>query len=335
MLSLSPLFPGTNELDQVAKIHKILGTPGRATFEKLKKHSNTHIDFNFPQYEATGIAKMIPHTSAECVDLIEKLIDYDPDTRLSARQALRRLWRAVRLVSGGLGVVLIGFSSALIAIDPASANNPIAIGFIAFGALLLACALVTTPRNRGRLHRRLGRLGGRGSEEEEAAAVAALVGGADAEKALAKAAELFCCLPASSLVADDLAGYYPNEKVDAAELRKKTEPASLGEVTCFVSHSFQDELPENAPGAKYKAIARWARRHEERTGVEATIWLCKACIDKENLDVSLACLPVFLAGCQHVLVAAGPTYTGRLWVCTAPQSPLCACNAAHSRGCCA
>ncbi|EOD39317.1 hypothetical protein EMIHUDRAFT_69969 [Emiliania huxleyi CCMP1516] len=48
VLSLSPLFPGTNELDQVAKIHKILGTPGRATFEKLKKHSNTHIDFNFP-----------------------------------------------------------------------------------------------------------------------------------------------------------------------------------------------------------------------------------------------------------------------------------------------
>ena len=168
-------------------------------------------------------------------------------------------------------------------------------------------------RNRGRLHRWLGRLGGRGSEEEEAAAVAALVGGADAEKALANAAELFCCLPASSLVADDLAGYYPNEKVQAKELRKKVVPAKLGEVTCFVSHSFQDELPDKAPGAKYEAIARWARRHEARTGVEATIWLCKACIDKDNLSVSLACLPVFVAGCQQVLVAAGPTYTGRLW----------------------
>ena len=29
--------------------------------------------------------------------------------------------------------------------------------------------------------------------------------------------------------------------------------------------------------------------------------------------MSLACLPVFVSGCQQVLVAAGPTYTGRLW----------------------
>ena len=164
------------------------------------------------------------------------------------------------------------------------------------------------------MRRWLGRLGGSGNKEEvEAAAVAALVADANPKKVLADAAELFCCLPASSLTADDLAGYYPNEKVQAAELRKKVVPAKLGEVTCFVSHSFQDELPDKAPGAKYEAIARWARRHEARTGVEATIWLCKACIDKDNLDVSLACLPVFVAGCQQVLVAAGPTYTGRLW----------------------
>ena len=27
VLSLYPLFPGTNELDQVTKIHQVLGTP--------------------------------------------------------------------------------------------------------------------------------------------------------------------------------------------------------------------------------------------------------------------------------------------------------------------
>jgi renal tumor antigen len=107
VIALFPLFPGTNELDQITKVHKVLGSPSAELLAKFKEHAASHIDFNFPQYEATGIAKMIPHTSAECVDLIEKLIDYDPDTRLSARQALRHPWfrelrEAVKMVHRGM-----------------------------------------------------------------------------------------------------------------------------------------------------------------------------------------------------------------------------------------
>ena len=39
----------------------------------------------------------------------------------------------------------------------------------------------------------------------------------------------------------------------------------------------------------------------------------KACIDQGNIQQSLACLPVFLAGCQTLLVVAGATYCSRLW----------------------
>ena len=39
----------------------------------------------------------------------------------------------------------------------------------------------------------------------------------------------------------------------------------------------------------------------------------KACIDQNNIQQSLACLPIFLAGCQMLLVVAGPTYCSRLW----------------------
>ena len=39
----------------------------------------------------------------------------------------------------------------------------------------------------------------------------------------------------------------------------------------------------------------------------------KACIDQSDIQQSLACLPVFLAGCQTLLVVAGPTYCSRLW----------------------
>eukprot|EP00793_Prasinoderma_coloniale_P003161 PRCOL_00005796-RA len=55
---------------------------------KMKRQS-AHMDFNFPPKEGSGIEKLIPHVSAECVDLIAKLLAYNPDDRLSARQALR------------------------------------------------------------------------------------------------------------------------------------------------------------------------------------------------------------------------------------------------------
>lgn len=35
--SLNPLFPGTNELDQVTKIHDVLGTPDLSLLQKFKQ----------------------------------------------------------------------------------------------------------------------------------------------------------------------------------------------------------------------------------------------------------------------------------------------------------
>jgi len=88
IMSLYPLFPGTNELDQVAKIHQIMGTPGPELLAHFQKKSS-HMDFNFPQQEGTGLEKMLNHVVPECIDLLYKLLAYKPDDRVSARQALR------------------------------------------------------------------------------------------------------------------------------------------------------------------------------------------------------------------------------------------------------
>ena len=40
----------------------------------------------------------------------------------------------------------------------------------------------------------------------------------------------------------------------------------------------------------------------------------QACIDQSNIDASLAVLPIFLAGCQKLLILPGPSYATRLWV---------------------
>lgn len=58
ILSLVPLFPGNNELDQVHKIHNILGTPAKELLDQFQKHA-THMEFNFPKQEGTGINKLL------------------------------------------------------------------------------------------------------------------------------------------------------------------------------------------------------------------------------------------------------------------------------------
>ena len=47
----------------------------------------------------------------------------------------------------------------------------------------------------------------------------------------------------------------------------------MGEVTAFLSHSWSDE--EEAPGAKHALVSRWARRRQEATGKEPTLWLVR------------------------------------------------------------
>merc|ERR1719506_3173434 len=88
ILSLFPLFPGTNELDQIEKIHNILGTPPKELLDKFQRHAS-HMDFNFPSKEGSGIARLIPHVSHDCQDLILRLLAYNPEERLSACQALK------------------------------------------------------------------------------------------------------------------------------------------------------------------------------------------------------------------------------------------------------
>jgi renal tumor antigen len=92
MLSLYPLFPGeNNEIDQIEKIFTVLGMPPKHLMEKWKKLAS-HINFEFPKRNKIGgkaksISKMLSHVSIECVDLIEKLLMYDPDERVTPTNA--------------------------------------------------------------------------------------------------------------------------------------------------------------------------------------------------------------------------------------------------------
>ena len=87
MLTLFPLFPGDDEMDQIHKIHDIIGTPNENLLNYFKNHA-THIEINFSPKIGIGVSKFLNHVSPECIDLINKLLIYNPEERYSAKQAL-------------------------------------------------------------------------------------------------------------------------------------------------------------------------------------------------------------------------------------------------------
>ncbi|KAM8781868.1 MAPK/MAK/MRK overlapping kinase [Rhynchonycteris naso] len=85
--SLQPLFPGANELDQISKIHDVMGTPAAKTLSKFKQ--SRAMSFDFPFKKGSGIPPLTATLSPQCVSLLHAMVAYDPDERITAHQALQ------------------------------------------------------------------------------------------------------------------------------------------------------------------------------------------------------------------------------------------------------
>jgi len=107
----------------------------------------------------------------------------------------------------------------------------------------------------------------------------------------------------SALCPRDLADNTPN-----VDLYSKSAPTSLGECDAFISHSWHDDAE-----AKWAALQEWRSKFILLHGREPRVWIDKCCIDQTSIADDLLCLPVFLGGCQKLVVLCGPTYLNRLW----------------------
>lgn len=86
MLTFKPLFPGKNEVDQIAKIHNILGTPNKRILYKFKKKSRFAI--NFPKQIGRGLYCLLPNISEDGRGLLDLMLQYDPSVRPGVDQIL-------------------------------------------------------------------------------------------------------------------------------------------------------------------------------------------------------------------------------------------------------
>jgi cell division cycle 2-like protein len=98
LLAKEPLFNGQNEKEQIDKIFKTVGTPNENIWPGYKNLPGSKVVFTkqpynrlrekFPPTSFSGR----PTLSEAGFDLLNKLLTYDPERRISAEEALRHPW---------------------------------------------------------------------------------------------------------------------------------------------------------------------------------------------------------------------------------------------------
>eukprot|EP00730_Choanoeca_flexa_P016450 TRINITY_DN7771_c0_g1_i1.p1 TRINITY_DN7771_c0_g1~~TRINITY_DN7771_c0_g1_i1.p1 ORF type:complete len:344 (+),score=73.55 TRINITY_DN7771_c0_g1_i1:22-1032(+) len=90
MVTRRPLFPGDSEIDELFKIFRALGTPNDATWPGVT--SLPDYKGCFPAWRGQDLASLVPGLDEAGLDLLQKMLTYDPSTRISAKQAIQHPW---------------------------------------------------------------------------------------------------------------------------------------------------------------------------------------------------------------------------------------------------
>lgn len=254
------------------------------------------------------------------------------------RVQLLQLWSVVRVGIFGVGVLSFAVVVAskikmahlcadvlLISLVPANAStfdaqqcdDELVLSQIAFQVSCVLATLVSARSMRAYMTRALGRLGTRSAtEQESAAAVAAIIGGSRAIRAVAMAESLFRVMPlrllTEELFTSPRSGALTHNRrpgtvgIEPPSQQSPTRQGTLGECDAFVTHAHFDDCKE-----AFDCLME-SGRHSSN-GADPTVWFDKVCLSTHNLDTSLLCLPMFVSGCHNLLVLAGPSYSTRLW----------------------
>lgn len=90
MILGKPLFPGICEIDQLFQIFLKLGTPTNSSWPGFSSLPNYQTEF--PRWPRRSLQVHVPDLDKDGVDLMTKMLDVNPNTRITAEDALRHAY---------------------------------------------------------------------------------------------------------------------------------------------------------------------------------------------------------------------------------------------------
>lgn len=98
MIEVRPLFPGTNEIDQIHRITSVLGCPnalvwpqGSVLIDRLKISplfsGQVQVEKSVESFYnnvKVNLEKAVPHATKECITILHKMLNLDPESRSTA-----------------------------------------------------------------------------------------------------------------------------------------------------------------------------------------------------------------------------------------------------------
>lgn len=90
MVNKQPLFPGDSEIDELFRIFRVLGTPNEVVWPGVSSLP----DYNpcFPKWCPYSLSSVVPTLDPLGIDLLARMLVYEPSRRLSARAAMAHPW---------------------------------------------------------------------------------------------------------------------------------------------------------------------------------------------------------------------------------------------------
>jgi len=88
LYTLTPLFPGSSELDEIFKICQVLGVPTKEEWTEGYQ-LGSKFNFRWPQITGIGLKEAVPNASPEAMQLMSDMLSWNSRKRPTASQALR------------------------------------------------------------------------------------------------------------------------------------------------------------------------------------------------------------------------------------------------------
>jgi mitogen-activated protein kinase 15 len=88
LLGGKPMFPGTSTMNQLDRIIEVTGRPSKEDIDAIQSEFAGTMLESLPDTEPRSLQSLYPNASEDAIDLLQKLLMFNPDKRITAEEAL-------------------------------------------------------------------------------------------------------------------------------------------------------------------------------------------------------------------------------------------------------